>query len=378
MPQKIEKMDRLQGILKLLKEDTVSATEIEKFLVMVLDVIKNTKVSFDENSKKILAEMKDSLIFSQFENSKTLKQLNDENNKRVAFFDQKITDIEKLLLQVKAIKAIPGKDGKDGQAGTSADIQKIVQEVLALIPPVEIPKNIEKTPEQTRDQLESLQGDERLDVSAIKGLEKTKVDNKGNLQVIGGQAGIRMFVNEAKKGLVKSVDLKAGSNVTLTHSIVNGLDTITFASTGGGGSGSTLSVETPVGTQDSSNKIFTVSNTPVFVVFDGQVLTNGNGYSYSAGTITFDNAPAPSSILISFYNASSGTGTWVFNATPTGTVNNSNLIFTIPAASQVVVYRDGIRVQGGGIDYTFSATTTITFVANGAPGSAISVDYLPI
>ena len=70
---------------------------------------------------------------------------------------------------------------------------------------------------------------------------------------------------------------------------------------------------------------------------------------------------------------------WQMDVTPTGTVNGSNLVFTLPAdASQAVVYADGMRVKGGGIDYTHTTDTdTITFVSGRQPFSSISVDYLP-
>lgn len=70
---------------------------------------------------------------------------------------------------------------------------------------------------------------------------------------------------------------------------------------------------------------------------------------------------------------------WQMDTTPTGTVNGSNLVFTIAAdASQVVVYADGMRVKGGGIDYSHTTDSdTITFVSGRQPFSTISVDYLP-
>lgn len=68
---------------------------------------------------------------------------------------------------------------------------------------------------------------------------------------------------------------------------------------------------------------------------------------------------------------------WVYDATPTGTVNGVTTVFTLPvSASQVVVYADGIRVKGAGDTYTHSGDT-ITFTAGKQPYSSISVDYLP-
>ena len=70
---------------------------------------------------------------------------------------------------------------------------------------------------------------------------------------------------------------------------------------------------------------------------------------------------------------------WQMDTTPTGTVNGATVEFTIANdASQAVVYADGMRVKGGGVDYTHVADSdTITFESGSQPYSTISVDYLP-
>lgn len=70
-----------------------------------------------------------------------------------------------------------------------------------------------------------------------------------------------------------------------------------------GGSGSTLSSETPGETVDGSNNTFTVNNTPIFIVVDGMIRVEGDGYTYSGGTITVDELAPPTSFIESFYNA---------------------------------------------------------------------------
>lgn len=73
----------------------------------------------------------------------------------------------------------------------------------------------------------------------------------------------------------------------------------------GGGSGATLTAETPVGTINDSNKIFTVSHTPVFINVNGSGYTAGTGIfsSYNSGTITLSSAVGSGGFIISFYNA---------------------------------------------------------------------------
>lgn len=65
--------------------------------------------------------------------------------------------------------------------------------------------------------------------------------------------------------------------------------------------------------------------------------------------------------------------------TPSGTVNGSNVTFTLantPAASSpVLVFLDGIlQLLGGGEDYTISGTT-ITFVTAPVAGQNVRVQY---
>ena len=73
--------------------------------------------------------------------------------------------------------------------------------------------------------------------------------------------------------------------------------------------GSTLTQEAPVGTVDGSNNTYTVSNTPIFIVVDGQVRPsvsnindiNGNGFTYSGGTITVNSLVPPVSFIRSYH-----------------------------------------------------------------------------
>lgn len=71
----------------------------------------------------------------------------------------------------------------------------------------------------------------------------------------------------------------------------------------GGGSGASLTAETPVGTVNGVNTTFTVSHTPVFVMVDGLLRVSGYGYTYAAPTITTDPLAPPAQNITSFYNA---------------------------------------------------------------------------
>lgn len=57
----------------------------------------------------------------------------------------------------------------------------------------------------------------------------------------------------------------------------------------GGGGGGTVS--TPTGTVDGSNTSFTAADTPLFVVSDGIVYFESNGYTLSGLVITMTSPP---------------------------------------------------------------------------------------
>jgi hypothetical protein len=102
-----------------------------------------------------------------------------------------------------------------------------------------------------------------------------------------------LYIDGVKKGLISNMNLKAGSNMAIAYSKVNGQDTLTFNASGGGPGGS-VTVETPTGTVNASNKVFTVTAEPKWVVADGTQYFDGAGYTYAALTITMDVAPSAS------------------------------------------------------------------------------------
>ena len=71
--------------------------------------------------------------------------------------------------------------------------------------------------------------------------------------------------------------VSAGSGISI--STVNGVKTITAT-------GSGVTYETPTGTVNGSNNIFTVTATPLFVIVDGVTYFENNGYTLAGLTIT--------------------------------------------------------------------------------------------
>lgn len=158
----------------------------------------------------------------------------------------------------------PGKDGAPGKEGSP------------------------DTPAQVRDKLETLEGDGRLDKSAIKGLEEIEKEAKKTklTPTIFGRPALNLYVDGQKQGAIQYLNLIAGTNVTLTYSRAHGRNDITISATGTGGG---LSLLAATGTVDDSNVSFTFPSAPTLVVVNGAAYRHGKGATISGTSVTLDN-----------------------------------------------------------------------------------------
>ena len=155
-----------------------------------------------------------------------------------------------------------GKDGKDGSPDSS---------------------------EQVRDKLETLKDEERLDISAIKGLDEKLTKNQNGFQLFGGTSGIKLYVNGVKKGTAKTLNLVPGANVSMNYVASNGRnDIIISASLSGGG----LTVLPATGAIDGINTSFTFTEKPIYLVIDGGWYRENVGWTWSVLTATLTIPPS--------------------------------------------------------------------------------------
>lgn len=196
------------------------STELKK----VLDTAKNLAEILDRKSptKK---EVADAIISVINELRASKKELRDE-------FDKKITTLEKLVSKVKAQKGekgdkgdkgesgkdgVNGKDGLDGLDGKDAD-----QETTAILVYDEVEKNLPRFGEQIRDALELLEGEERLDKSAIKGLEeelKRLSLVKGGISggIVGRDIVKDIDISDDLDGVTKTFNIPTVWNIISVH-----------------------------------------------------------------------------------------------------------------------------------------------------------------
>lgn len=144
------------------------------------------------------------------------------------------------------------------------------------------------TGEKTRDLLEDLKGEERLDKKAIRGLEEIEKkidDNKnGGVRVIGGRAGIQLYVDGTKEGLVQTLNIIPGNGISISYNRNFGRNDITISAT---------SVATMIliatGTVDDSNVDFVFTQEPSIIIINGASYRKTGGaisWSWSVSTAT--------------------------------------------------------------------------------------------
>jgi len=147
--------------------------------------------------------------------------------------------------------------------------------------------------------------------------------------------------------------------------------------TGSGGSTSFVDAETPGGTLDGVNTIFTLANIPnpstsLSLYRNGLLLSQALDYTIATNLITFlaGAVPRPTDVLLANYRLATLPGVGFVDAeTPSGTINGVNVAFTLvqapnPSAS-LGVYLNGIHLEAG-LDYTLSSNS-ITFIAGVVP-----------
>lgn len=183
-------------------------------------------------------------------------------------------------------------------------------------------------------------------------------------------------------GLSSSVSSLNTSVTTLSNtvsSLQSGSGTLSVAFVDG---------ETPVGIANGSNATFTLSQTPSPVTSlqlyrNGLLQTSGVDFTLSGSTITFlpIAIPLTGDILQAHYRVTGSSAVPAFadDETPAGTINGSNLSFTLQyapnPATSLMLYKNGVLMQQSG-DYSVSGSTA-TFVSASAPqtGDSLTAYY---
>jgi hypothetical protein len=170
--------------------------------------------------------------------------------------------------------------------------------------------------------------------------------------------------------------------------LVNGLNATVNTLSAAGTTAVFVDDEVPAGAINGLNTVFSLANVPApamsLTLFrNGLELAQGSDYTLNGSAVTFaaPSAPQTNDTLIAYYRmAGAGSATnFADNETPGGSVNGTNLTFTLASApnpaGSLRLYRNGLLTQPGG-DYTL-AGSSVTFTSATTPrtGDSLAAYY---
>jgi uncharacterized protein YoxC len=228
--------------------------------------------------------------------------------------------------------------------------------------------------------------------SAISNLTTT-VNGLSSTVTANGSAisNLTTTVNGMSLTVTSNSTALAGLNTTVTglSSTVSGLVSTVNTLSSGSTTVAFVDAQTPSGTLDGTNVNFTLANAPspagsLELYRNGVLQTAGVDFTLSGSAITFasNSVPQPTDILEAYYRipGSGPAAAFADNETPGGTINGTNVTFTLAAApnpaASLRLSKNGALLQQNG-DYTLSGQT-ITFVSTAVtpqPGDSLVASY---
>ncbi len=169
MPNKLEKLKQL---LELMQNDTITPKQVKEFLDYVLQTITNAKKDIRELSQEHLDIIQKAVVLVENNKVNTLQEIVSEKQNFKSEIDSTFNEVKQFLSEVKKIKTTKGEDGKDGYTPIKG------KDYFDGENGKDGENGSPDTPEQVRDKLETLEGENRLDASAIKNLPEFIKDDK--------------------------------------------------------------------------------------------------------------------------------------------------------------------------------------------------------
>jgi seryl-tRNA synthetase len=258
-----EKIKQLKDILALVNTDKVTKREMKDMFELLVKTTKQLKLNLES-----------AIVLNSKESEQSIKRL----EKSLSELDSVIKDSSKLSLQkiretqVKLSEEIKKLKLEIPQMPDLSILERKIDdktsEVKRLIP--KLPEEIKA--EAVRNKLETLEDEERLDVSAIKGIDKSNITLTND--IINRAIGI---VDQRTSFLINKV-----SNLESTLKNIPSIGS---------------SAVTPTEIPNGSTTTFTFSSKPKIVFVDGgravQETSNDGSvnWSYSTPTLTMTIAP---------------------------------------------------------------------------------------
>lgn len=161
----IEQLKKLSRVFNT--DNVITSEDIDQVLAGVLSIMTSFKKDNENLTKEAISVVND-LLEKVNQESQSIKENTvntvDLSKKEIqAIVDLKLDEVRKLVKEAKATKPKNGKDANEA---------RVVKNILAQIKLPEYKPTLLDTPKEIKDKLEILEGDDRLDISAIKGVDK--------------------------------------------------------------------------------------------------------------------------------------------------------------------------------------------------------------
>jgi len=159
----MDNLEKLNTLLELMKDDTLTPKEVEKFLTILITVVKESKKEVKSISEETLSKVEQSIAYIEYFHEKQVNTIDSKINIATGQFATDLALLKDTLQKVQLIKptdgingndGVDGKDGKDGSPDTAKEIA---------------------------DKLESLEGEDKLDFKALKNVPEFKGGRSGGV-----------------------------------------------------------------------------------------------------------------------------------------------------------------------------------------------------
>lgn len=180
-------LEKLQQMIAL-ANDGLSREEFVQNFAVIIDLIKKLQASTKETMDALDTKYADKV--TELTNRLTSVGEQELAHTKQMAVEYCASELQKMLLKIdQRLSEI--KDGEDADETIIADkvSTQVLEDLKPLIPTIEaIEQDLPKLGTQIRDGLELLQGEERLDISAIKGLAEklNRIDQSFRGEVGGG------------------------------------------------------------------------------------------------------------------------------------------------------------------------------------------------
>ena len=195
-----DKLEKLKNLISLLQHDTVTPQEIEKFLTIVVNTIKQTNDSFKSLSQENLQQIRQAIAYIENKHTEVLDDVDVKADQLKASVNAKIAEIRGLIEEVGSIEYTDGKDGADGK---DADEAKIIEEVLKKIPAAK--DVVLDNGEVIVDKINalSLEDNNKIDAVHIKNLPKqTQIPSVGGVRYFENLADVSIPITKKRANLI--------------------------------------------------------------------------------------------------------------------------------------------------------------------------------